>query len=108
MPLESREIWTLILVIGAGTYLIRLSFLALIGDRTLPPLALKLLRYTPVAVIPGLVAPLILTPGAPADPVRIAAAIATVAVGWRAKSLLPAIAAGAAVFYGVGYLLPSV
>ena len=104
MTYSNAEIWGLILAMGTLTYLIRFSFLGLLGGRELPPLLLRLLRYTPVAVLPGLVAPLVAVPDAPADPLRLVAAAVTILVGWRTKSLLWAIAAGVAIFYGGRYL----
>ena len=88
----------IIALMGIGTYLIRFSFLGLIGDRKLPEWALRHLRYTPVAVLPGLVAPLVLWPSETAgetDPARIAAALATLLVAWWRKSLLLGAIAGA-------------
>ena len=105
MTWEAAEIWALIVLLGIGTYLIRFSFLGLVGDRQLSPVLLRLLRYTPVAVLPGLVAPLVVEGNAPlGEPEKLIAAAVTVLVGWRTKSLLPAIAAGALAFYGIGYL----
>lgn len=98
MGLSGGEIWTIIVVLGLGTYLIRFSFLGLVGERPLPPLLLRLLRYTPVAVIPGLVAPLVLWPAATdgqPDPARLLAAAATLFAGWWTRNLFAAIAAGA-------------
>jgi branched-subunit amino acid transport protein len=79
----------------------------MIGDRPLPPLVLRLLRYTPVAVIPGLVAPQVLWPaatGGQPDPARMLAAIATLAVGWWTHSFFAAMVAGAATLFA-GLLL---
>lgn len=98
MTYSTAEIWAIILLLGLGTFLIRFSFLGLAGRRNWPPLLLRLLRYTPVAVIPGLVAPLVIWPAATAgapDPARMAAAVATLAVGLWLKSVLAAILAGA-------------
>ncbi len=98
MSYSAAEIWAIILLLGLGTFLIRFSFLGLAGRRNWPPLLLRLLRYTPVAVIPGLVAPLVIWPaatGGEADPARMAAAVATLAVGLWLKSVLAAILAGA-------------
>jgi branched-subunit amino acid transport protein len=95
-------IWIVIIALAVGTFLIRFSFLGIIGDRPLPAWALRHLRYAPVAVIPGLIAPLVLWPeatGGETDPVRLLAALATLVVGIWTKSLLPAIAAGALVLY---------
>ena len=59
MTYSVGQIWVIILALALGTYLIRLSFLGLVGRRPLPPAVLRLLRYTPVAVLPGMVAPLV-------------------------------------------------
>ena len=100
-------IWVVILGLALGTYLIRLSFLGLIGNRPLPPAMLRLLRYTPMAVIPGLVAPLLLWPaatdGAP-DLARLVAAVAAVAAGVATRSVIWAIIAGAFVLYAVQFV----
>ena len=62
MNYSTAELWIIIVALGIGTYLIRFSFLGPLGRTKLPPYALRLLRYTPVAVLPGLVMPLILWP----------------------------------------------
>ena len=67
MSYSDGQIWTIIAMMGVGTYLIRFSFLGLVGNRKLPEWALRHLRYTPVAVLPGLVAPLVLMP----NPVKL-------------------------------------
>jgi len=103
MSYTAAEIWLIIAVMGIGTFLIRFSFLGLIGDRPMPPFVLRLLRYTPVAVLPGMVAPLVLWPAATAGqfgPLRMIAAIATVLVGIWARNVLWAIVGGAATLYG--------
>ncbi|HRO11839.1 AzlD domain-containing protein [Amaricoccus sp.] len=90
------------IVVGVGTYLIRYSFLGLVGDRPLPEWALRMLRYVPVAVMPALVAPLVVWPaatgGAP-DPARMLAALAALAVGAVMRSVLGSIFAGMGVLY---------
>lgn len=98
----SLQIWTVIVVMGIGTFLIRFSFLGLMGDRALPGWALRLLRYVPVAVMPALITPLVVWPtatgGAP-DPARLLAAAAALGVGAATRSMLGAIAAGMTVLY---------
>lgn len=102
MTYSTAEIWFVVAVLGVGTFLIRFSFLGLIGDRPMPPIVLRLLRYTPVAVLPAMVAPLVVWPdatGGDPDPVRIVAALAALGVGvWR-KNTLWAIGAGAITLY---------
>jgi branched-subunit amino acid transport protein len=108
MNMSPTQIWTIIVVMGLGTFLIRFSFLGLIGNRVLPKSVLRLLRYTPVAVMPGLVAPLVLWPqatGGVLDLPRILAAAATLAVGLAFRNVLAAIFGGASVLYLSGWLL---
>lgn len=99
MSEQDWRIWAVILGLGLGTYVLRLSFLGLIGNRPLPPLVLKWLRYTPMAVIPGLVAPAAVWPqatGGETDPARLLAAVAAVIVGIATRSTLTALGAGIA------------
>jgi branched-subunit amino acid transport protein len=94
---DDAQIWLIVAVLAAGTYLIRLSFLGFIRAESLPPFAHRMLRYTPVAVIPAMVAPLVLWPeatGGQIDAPRAAAALVTALVGWRLRSTLWAAAAG--------------
>ena len=98
MSYSTSTIWMIILLLGAGTYLIRLSFLGLIGNRKMPDWVLRHLRYTPVAVLPGLVAPLAVFPaatGGEPEPARLIAATMTVIVAWLTKNMLWGILAGA-------------
>lgn len=102
--IDKTTIWTVIAVLGAGTFLIRFSFLGLIGSKPLPAWVLRHLRYTAVAVLPGLVAPLVIWPaatGGALDPARMAAAFVTVAVGLWRRSVLAGMIAGAVVLYAV-------
>jgi branched-subunit amino acid transport protein len=98
------EIWIVILALAVGTFLIRFSFLGLVGDRALPEWVLRHLRYAPVAVIPGLVAPLVLWPqatGGDPDLPRLLAAMTTLVVGLWWKNVLGAICVGAVVLYSL-------
>ncbi|SHJ55992.1 Branched-chain amino acid transport protein [Palleronia salina] len=106
--MNGAEVWIVILALGAGTYLIRFSFLGLIGSRRLPEFVLRLLRYTPVALFPGIIAPLVLSPAATDgqfDPARGLAALFTLGVALVTRNMLAAIAAGAASLYTFLWLL---
>ncbi|MCK0095999.1 AzlD domain-containing protein [Yoonia sp. F2084L] len=103
MSYSTFEIWMIIIIMGVGTFLIRFSFLGLIGDRPMPTFVLRLLRYTPVAVLPGMVAPLVIWPIATEgqfDPIRLLAALATVLIGVWTRNVLWAILGGAVTLYG--------
>jgi branched-subunit amino acid transport protein len=104
---DATPVWAVIATLGAGSFLIRWSFLGLIGDRRLPPWLLRHLRYTAVAVMPALVAPLVAFPaatGGAADPARLVAAAATLAVGWSTGNVLAAIVAGGGTLYALLWL----
>lgn len=105
---ESTTIWVIIVAMGLGSFGLRFLFLGVIGDRELPEWVLRHLRYTAVAVLPGLVAPLVLWPAATEgqpDPARLAAAAVTLGVGFVTKNVLAAIFGGAAtLFLGLYFL----
>ncbi len=108
MTLSDLQIWTIIAGLGAGSYLLRLSFLGLIGDRALPPWLLRHLRYTAVAIMPGLITPMIAFPQATdgqLDPVRLGAAAATVAISLLTRNTALTILGGAAVLFGLHFTL---
>lgn len=97
MDFSPTQIWVIIIGMGLGTLALRFSFLGMIGRRQLPEWVLRHLRYTPVAVLPGLMAPQIFFPAANdgvTDPLRLIAAAVTLAVGYRTHSVLWAIVAG--------------
>ena len=93
---SEAAVWWLIAGLGLGTYAIRFSFLGLVGDRELPPWALRLLRYTAVAVLPGIVAPALLNAGGGIDPLHVGAVAAAVAAGAATRSAMWGMGAGMA------------
>ncbi|MBW6505112.1 MAG: AzlD domain-containing protein [Rhodobacteraceae bacterium] len=102
MKYSAAEIWLVIVGLGIGTFLLRFSFLGMIGNCPLPEWALRYLRYTPVAVLPGLVAPLVIWPAATGgafDVPRFLAALATVGIGIVTRNNLAGIVGGLAVLY---------
>ena len=104
MNYTTAEIWIIIVLVALGTYLIRFSFIGLVGDRELPQWVLRHLRYTPVAVLPGLVAPLVLWPaatGGEVDPARLSAALVTFAIGLLTRNVVAAILCGGVTLFGM-------
>ena len=104
---DKVELWLVIFGLGLGSFGLRFLFLGLVGDRTLPAWLMRHLRYTPVAILPALVAPLVLWPtstdGA-VDPGRILAALVALAVGYVSKNVIAAILSGAAAFALLAWL----
>lgn len=105
---ETTITWFIIFALGIGTFFLRFVFIGMIGDRELPPWILRHLRYTAVAVLPGLVAPLVLWPsgtGGQTDPARLIAALVTLTIGYLTKNVIYAILGGAAALYLGLYLV---
>ena len=101
--IEGPALWLFIAALGAGTFGLRFVFLGLIGDRPLPAWLLRHLRYTAVAVLPGLVAPLVVWPaatGGALDAPRMAAALVTLGLGYWTHNVILAISAGALTLFG--------
>ena len=91
-------IWIVILALGVGSFLLRFSFLGLIGDRPMPAWLLRHLRYTAVAILPALVAPIVFWsdgPGTTPDYPQMAAAGVALLAGALTRNTFVAIVAGA-------------
>ncbi|MGB7240556.1 MAG: AzlD domain-containing protein [Sulfitobacter sp.] len=106
--IERDTLWIVIIGLGIGSYGLRFAFIGLVGNRQMPDWMLRHLRYTAVAILPALVAPQVLWPsgtdGQPDLP-RMAAAIATVAVGYVTKNVFLALGSGLATLYSALYLM---
>lgn len=90
--------WGLFLLIGAGTFAIRLSFIEFYGSLRIPPLLRRALLYVPASVLAALVLPAVMYPDRQAafdwsNP-QIPAAILAGLVAWRTKSTLLTLVVG--------------
>lgn len=104
--ISDAQFWTLTILLGIGTFLIRFSFLGFLGGRQLPDWLLLHLRYVGVAVFPALVTPMILWPaatGGTTDWIRVVAGLAALAAGIRIN-VIAAILAGMGTFYALRIL----
>lgn len=89
----------IILAIGVGTYLIRLSFIGIIGDRPMPDWALVPLRFVAPSVLAALAAPAVLLRDDsldvnPATNPRAVAAVVALLLAWKTRNVGVVIAAG--------------
>ncbi|MEX0305775.1 MAG: AzlD domain-containing protein [Ruegeria sp.] len=106
--IDATTIWIIIIGLAINSYLLRFTFIGLVGDRAMPPWLLRHLRYTAVAIIPALIAPLVVWPSATdgqPDMPRMTAAAVSLCVGLITKNVLAAIFTGAATLYGLLYLV---
>jgi branched-subunit amino acid transport protein len=103
--IDTGTLWTVIILLGLGSFALRFVFTGFVGDRAMPD---WLLRYTAVAILPALVAPQVVWPVATDgvfDVPRAAAAAMTLGVGLVTKNVLMAVVSGAVTLYGLLYLL---
>ena len=99
--LDPTILWTVIVGLAIGSFALRFAFIGIVGGRAMPGWLMRHLRYTAVAIIPALVAPLVAWPaptdGTPSLP-HVAVAVLTLAVGYISKNVLMAMGSGAASF----------
>ncbi|OUS22531.1 hypothetical protein A9Q95_06070 [Rhodobacterales bacterium 59_46_T64] len=106
--IDRTTLWTVIILLGLGSFGLRFMFTGLVGNRAMPEWVLRHLRYTSVAVLPGLIASAVFFPAATGgvpDPARLIAAATTIAIGVTTRNVLWAIVGGAGSLYLALYLL---
>ncbi|WP_293575855.1 AzlD domain-containing protein [Phaeobacter sp.] len=100
---DPTVLWTIIIGLAVGSFALRFAFIGMMGGRSMPAWLMRHLRYTAVAIIPALVAPLVAWPtptgGTPSLP-HVAVAALVFALGYLTRNVLIAMAAG-----GCGFLL---
>jgi len=92
------NIWPVVLVGGLLTFLIRLSFILLIGQRQVPSWLQRSLRYVPPAVLTAIILPEMLVHGDHLDlsfgNARLLAGVLAALVAWRTRSAVLTILIG--------------
>jgi branched-subunit amino acid transport protein len=95
---SSVALFLSIVCIGAVTYLMRLSLLALHGRLRLPGAVERALRYVPAAALTALVVPALVAPAGSLEfarsNARLWAGILAVMVAWRTRSVVLTLAVG--------------
>ena len=106
-PPDPVTLWTVIISMAVGSYFLRFLFIGFVGGRELPEWVLRHLRYTAVAMLPALVAPLVVWPDATGgnfDFPRAIAAAVTLALGITTKNFVFAMLTGVATLYALLYV----
>jgi len=89
---DAVKLWTIILAVGAANYLVRLSFIALLAEKTMPSVLTRALRYVAVAMLTALVVPMVLATSATPDVLtsspnaKVIAAIIALVVAFLTRS----------------------
>lgn len=98
---DSFQLWFIIIGLALGSFGLRFAFLAFMGGRSLPLWLMRHLRYTAVAIIPALVAPMVIWPAPTGGEIslpHLAAAVLTFATGALTRNVLWALLVGSMSF----------
>jgi branched-subunit amino acid transport protein len=107
---DSTLVWLLIVVLGVGTFALRLSFIQLsTWLDEFPPRVEQALGFIPAAILAALIFPELFPTGGSVvgtlvNPYSIAGGIATV-VAWRTRNMMATILVGMAVLWGLLFAL---
>lgn len=92
------NLWLVIVIGGLLTYALRLSFIALFGQKEIPGRLQRSLRYVPPAVLSAIIFPELLLPSGAVDisldNTRLLAGLVAAIVAWRTRSALLTILSG--------------
>jgi branched-subunit amino acid transport protein len=92
-----------VIVAGALTFLIRLSFISLLADWSMPSVVRHALHFVPPAVLSAIVFPeLLISNGELAlssNNYRLIAGVVAIAIAWKIKKIMPTVAVGMAVLW---------
>lgn len=103
-------IWLIMIGLAIGTFLIRVSFIQLLGKREVPPILTRSLRFIPASILSALVVPQILTRNnalqiSLGNPQLLAGIVAGV-VAWRTKNVFFTIVSGMVALWLLQAVLP--
>lgn len=100
-------VWTTIVLAAAGTYALRASFLSAARRLVdLPPMAERILRQIPPAVLAALVVPALVRPDGDLDlwQPRLLAGVIAALVSWRTRNIALTLIIGMVVLVGIEQL----
>jgi len=92
------NIWLTMLLAGLVTFIIRLSFIQIIGHRSIPPLLQRALRLVPPAVLTAIIFPEVFLSSGHLDlsfgNARLLAGLLATLVAWRTRNAVLTIVVG--------------
>ena len=107
--LDDGLVWTLVVLLGLGTFALRLSFIQLRGRvDEFPSVLERSLVFVPAAVLAALIFPALFTLNGTLGGVvnvRVLAAGVAAVVAWRTENMLATIGVGMVVLWLTTYLL---
>ena len=108
MTEQHITLWVMIVIVGLGTYALRLSFIVLSGRLKLPLAAERALRFVPVAALSAIILPELVFAGDTLDlslsNARLVAGLCAALVAWFSRNLFLTIVVGMGVLWGLQWL----
>jgi branched-subunit amino acid transport protein len=95
-------VWTVIGGLALMTYINRFSFLGILAGRDVPPAVRRALAYVPSAVLPAIIAPMVLVDrasGGLTAPAVWLASVAALAIGVASRNIVLTILGGMAALH---------
>ena len=101
--MSTPALWLTIFGAGAVTFALRLSFIALLGRKRIPPTLGRALRFVPAAVLTAVVIPLLFYENGALEVSlgneRLLAGLVAALIAWRTKSVLFTLGGGMATLW---------
>ena len=101
--MKGLSIWLFFIILAAGTFALRLSFIYLFGKVEMPGWLRRALRFVPASVLAALVLPALTYSDGALDlslgNVRLLAGIGGALVAWKTRNVLWTIAVGMVLFW---------
>jgi branched-subunit amino acid transport protein len=109
--MSTPALWLTIFGAGAVTFALRLSFIALLGRKRIPPTLGRALRFVPAAVLTAVVVPLLFYENGALEVSlgneRLLAGLVAALIAWRTRSVLFTLGGGMATLWTLQALAQS-
>jgi branched-subunit amino acid transport protein len=103
------NLWLVMILAGLATFLIRLSFIMLVGRREISPWLRRTLRFVPPAVLTAIIIPELLITGGQLNfslgNARLLAGLLAAVVAWRTRNTILTIVVGMVALWVIKLLL---
>jgi branched-subunit amino acid transport protein len=103
--MSTATFWLAILGAGTVTFVLRLSFIALLGRMEVPPFLERALRYVPAAVLTAVVIPLLFYQDGALEislgNERLLAGLLAAVIAWRTRNVLLVLGGGMAALWAL-------
>ena len=95
---NALRLWFIVLCVGSITFMLRFSFVVWFGQREMPDVLKRALRFVPVSIFTAVMVPQVLATTGTVDVslsnTRLWAALIALLVAWRTRNVLATVVVG--------------